>query len=132
MARKLLSEEQRMDCVRMRREGAALKDIAHEYGVSMPSVSKIINRYAPELVRRKTFGSISAYNLQEKCVYPGLAKWMIQNRTTPNELGRMARVGDGMTIYNMLFGKSNLRKGSIDKILQVTGLTYEEAFGVQR
>lgn len=132
MGRKsVLTEAQVQDIIKMRREGLSLRTIGDKHRVSLTTVCKVCNKYAPELVRKSHIRNVTASKMYRECRYRGLVDWMIKNDTTAYELGRRAGVGDGMTIYNMLTGRSDLRKRSIDKVLKHTGLTYEEAFREQ-
>ena len=62
---------------------------------------------------------------KNKVKYVGLRDWMIENCVTVAELER--RCGN-LRMLASLTGKSNPSKYTIDAILQVTGLTYEECF----
>lgn len=129
MAKNVLTEDQRWACVEMRKDGMTLQQIADEFGISKAAVGQLIHSRAPELNGPGYFGPATELKLRKRCVYPGLADRMIKNRVTPCRLGRMAGIDDHVNIYGMLFGKHDMRKKSIDKLLTATGLTYEEAFG---
>lgn len=59
-----------------------------------------------------------------KVKYTGLRKWMIKNRINIAELERQCRC----RLMQCLVKEFEPRKSTIDDILRVTGLTYEECF----
>lgn len=123
-----LTPEMRADCVEMRRHGATLREIAKKHGVTYAAIEYNLLRDMPEYVESKAFGHANMKRLREKCVYPGITKWMIGNRISPVVLAR----GCGLpvsNIYMLLSGKAGWSKKNIDIILGFTGMTYEEAFG---
>lgn len=106
-----------------RAEGKTYKEIAQMYGVSYQAVQQSCARHTPHLFK--------PYN-DKQVVYAGLRNWMNSNKISRAELIRrmgliphgteMARCGD------YLRGDVDLKKKTIDKLLEVTGLTYEDAF----
>lgn len=60
-----------------------------------------------------------------KVKYVGLRNWMLENRVNLSELA--TRCGTAK-LNDSLIGKHEPRKKTIDAILRVTGLTYEECF----
>ena len=57
--------------------------------------------------------------------YIRLRKGMLWNGVSVNKLEKLCGKCD---LHRSLFDKSEPRKGTIDAILKVTGLTYEECF----
>lgn len=108
--------EQKCEIYRMRLEGATLQECADKFGVSKECIINTI----PNVGRGKqTYG--------ESCVYPGLKKWMAENKCTSKELAsRCAMTASHMS--NILTNKRGIKKLTIDRILDATGLSYEEAF----
>jgi len=129
MPKSVLTEEQKLACVEMRKAGMTLQQIADASGVTRAAIGQLLIRRAPELNGPGYYGPATEHKLRNRCVYPGLASWMIENKITPCRLGRMAGIDSHVNIYNMLFGKNDLQKKSIDRLLAATGLTYEQAFG---
>ena len=67
-------------------------------------------------------------DLVAKVKYAGLRNWMLENRISIHELKNRG----GMTgLYRPLIGDCDPSKCTIDSILRVTGMTYEECFGVE-
>ena len=126
-----LTPEMREDCVRMRREGYTLRQIAAKHGVTYAAIEYNLLRDMPEYVECKPFGHANMKRLREKCIYPGLTEWMIRNRVSSKTLSG----GCGLSpsnIYPLLSGKIGFNKKTIDLVLEYTGLTYEQAFGGAR
>ena len=112
------------EMLQMRMEGATYQEIADKCGISRQRVHQKIGKR-----QISRFKEIS----QERCVYVGLRNWMNTNKICIAELTRR--------IYGQNDPDSNCRtrgrlasncdlipKRFIDKILKITGLTYEEAF----
>lgn len=57
--------------------------------------------------------------------YVGLRNWMLKNRVGIRELSRRCGVA---SLSKTLTGNVSPRKNTIDAVLSVTGLTYEECF----
>ena len=69
---------------------------------------------------------------EKQCIYPGLRNWMNYEGVCVSALIRML-YGEGNENKRLLVTRAltggNCSKKTIDRILEVTGLTYEEAFG---
>lgn len=111
--------EQKVEAYRMRLEGATLQSIADEMGVT----KECIRRNLPPIEGK----SWTADAVLSRCVYPGIAKWLYENRCTYAKLGELIMVPQA-TMSRWMNGVSKPTKSNIDKILEVTGLTYEQAF----
>lgn len=61
-------------------------------------------------------------------VYKGIAKWMTENDVSCYKFSALCGL-EHNNMMNILKGKHNPSKYTIDSILDVTGLTYENAFG---
>lgn len=107
---------------RMEREnGLSYQQIADKYGVSKQAVHQVCSKYTPARFR---------YWTQKMCIYVNLRNWLNDNKITKSELIRRlgyetlqetyARVG------RYLRGGIYPPKRTIDKFIEVTGLTYEE------
>ena len=62
-----------------------------------------------------------------KIVYPALEKYMEDKNLSYEEFGYQAGVARN-TLHRVLTGDVNPSKKTIDGVLKVTGMTYEEAF----
>lgn len=94
--------------------GMTYQKIGEVFGVSKQAVHQIIN--SGDGVRLSTLMKIP---------YVGLRRWMLENRVTQKELNKRA----GLTVRITKDG--NLSMKAITKILEVTGLTYEECFNTE-
>ena len=111
----------------LREQGLAHQQIADILGVSRQAVAQTLGREG-----KGHFRIIK----KDSCIYKGLRDWMNSNRVTRQEFVRRMgfvtapstheKFGDAMR------GEVDLRKEWIDRILLVTGLTYEECFKEER
>ena len=108
----------------MRREGASYREIAQAFGCSYQNVAQILGKYDETKFRP----------FREKdCVYPGLRKWLNDNKCSRRELFRKMH-GKNMggtsvqTLSNRLHGERGFTMNEINIIISVTGLTYEQLF----
>lgn len=65
------------------------------------------------------------------CIYPGIDAWLRSHNTSMMALGNSVETVYPH-IYRIMAGDISPTKRTIDKILSVTGMTYEEAFGDPR
>ena len=63
-----------------------------------------------------------------KCIFPGLGTWMHMNGWGIKELAAHTGIAY-QTIRSNLTGKHEFGMYAIDRVLEATGLTYEQAFG---
>ena len=68
----------------------------------------------------------------ERCVYSGIREWLNNNKMSLRQLcEHMDTIVTGATlnrVRDMLRGTRELRKSDIDRLMEITGLTYEQAF----
>ena len=98
-------------------------EIARKLGVSRQAVHQLVNR-------KYKFTPIT----ETQCIYKGLRNWLNANHIKIRTLARICYDCDYLNsfaqiLYHQLNGERELKKSSIDKILAVTELTYEQAFG---
>ena len=110
------------DIYRAEREnGLTYDEIAEKYGVSRQCVGQACGKTNP-----KHFKTI------RNCIYPNLREWMNDNKVSRKELAiRMGLAGYANTqanLGNYLKGLNDPPKKVIDKLIEITGLTYEELF----
>lgn len=109
-----------------RDSGMTHQQIADKHGVSRQYVSQVCARYC----------AYRFYVYKESgCIYPNLRRWLNENRCSRAELTR--RMGyssdpvNQMRVGECLRGKINIRKDLIDKLLSITGMTYETLFSME-
>lgn len=114
--------EDKRTILEMRLAGRTLQEIADEIGVTRQNVSLFLNQLASE--RKKGFKPF-------KCIYPGLKEWMFKNRIGISRIVNDMKLWKSETVmFGRLNGRTNFTIAEINAILEYTGLTYEEAFGV--
>ena len=108
----------------LREQGLTYREIAEHLGISHQAVAATLSGCDP-----RKFHLIS----ESQCAYPGLRNWMNDNKVTNAELVRRCGLTPCSNSFERMRGylcrRAEPRKRTIDKILSVTGLTYEEAFG---
>lgn len=117
-------EKRKKQMIRLYNGGMSYQKIADKYGLSHQRVQQIIGSSNEKLFRGFT---------KERCIYSGLRKWLNDNKVSACELTR--RLYDNSNPVNTartikrLNGTNELTKTYIDKLLKITGLTYEEMVG---
>lgn len=108
-----------------RDKGLTYQEIADKYGVSKSNVQKACAEFNPSYFK---------FHKEKTIIYPTLRKWMNDKKISISELVR--RLGyeccarTRCSIARVLSGVGNPRKELIDKLIAVTGMTYEELFKV--
>ena len=62
------------------------------------------------------------------CIFPGLKAWMQRNDWNVSRLADEADIFPN-TLSNNLSGRTEMKMYTIRRILEITGLTFEQAFG---
>lgn len=62
------------------------------------------------------------------CIFPGLKAWMQRNDWNVSRLADEADLFSN-TLSNNLSGRTEMKMYTIRRILEITGLTFEQAFG---
>ena len=105
----------------LRSQGLSYEEIGKEMGISRQRVYQLIGGYTKHSVIVRP----------EQCVYPAIRFWMIENNVSVNGLTRLMfglmESEERNKVSGLLKG-ANCHKSMIDRILKVTGLTYEVAF----
>ena len=106
------------------KNGMTYAEIGCRFGISRQRVSQLIGKG-----NKNYFRAIKC----DRCVYVGVRKWLTDNKISVMELTRRLYGGNGSEgnyrrVKDRLNGSAELTKTYIDKILKITGLTYEEAF----
>ena len=97
-------------------EGISYEKIGQYFGISKQAVHQKLNRGPTNHFHE---GSV------RKVKYIGLRDWMLNNRITMTKLEELCGISKS---YKSLAGSYQPSKKTIDAILAVTGLTYEECF----
>lgn len=109
-----------------RQQGKTFREIAQKYGVSQQAVARSCAIHIPD--RFKPYHP-------EEVIYPKLRKWLNDNRISRSEfIRRIGLIPYANTIARFggyFRGRNYPQKETIDKMLSVTGLTYEELFSLE-
>ena len=106
----------------LRDQGLKHREIAEKFGCSRQYAAMVCGKCDP------------AYfvPIGEECVYPNLRKWMNEHKISRKEfLRRMditAHTSNYARLNGCIRGEYQPRKPYIDKMLEITGMTYETLF----
>ena len=106
---------------KMRVDGMTLEEIGKEFGVTRQRVQQLLEANTKDPALRKVHGC--------ECIYPALLDWMVTNCVSAYKLRK--ECGFGKTIDSFYARLRGVRPFDIDeirKILDYTGMTFEEAF----
>ena len=108
----------------LREQGLTYQQIADKLGVSRQYVGVLCVRSTP-----RGFQFIT----EKGCIYPNLRDWMNENRVSRSELVRRMGLNNSPMHYvsalsSYMRGICDPPKWFIDKMLEETGLTYEQLF----
>lgn len=111
-----MKKEDKVLAYSMRLDGCSFREIAEKLGVTKQAVQQAI----PSIEKR-------AIKEIPDCVYPNIYAWMKKRMVSVKDFSTLCNVAY-VTIRRTLSGETTLNKTTIDKILEVTEMTYEEAF----
>lgn len=121
-----MSKHPKADMYRRDRDsGMTYRQIAEKYGVSYQCVAMSCGRNG---------GSFRPYD-PKQVVYPNLRKWLNDNKITKREfVHRMDNIPSSEAMRRLtgwFDGTFNPNKVTIDKALEITGMSYEVLFAKQ-
>jgi transcriptional regulator with XRE-family HTH domain len=106
--------------------GMTQREIAERYGVSRQYVSQVCSKYNP--IRFKVITKTG-------CIYPNWRRWINEEKCSRGELLRRMNLVPESENYTRLScymrGELSPRKYVIDKLLDITGMTYEKMFAME-
>ena len=109
-----------------RAQGMTYKQISEKYGISKQRVQQIVGGGTDRV--KACFRGIT----EKDCIYPNLRKWMNDNKVSKAELCRRLFGNSHPQLQDRarawLNGRNHPSKLNIDRLIEVTGLTYEELF----
>lgn len=107
--------------------GLSVREIAAKYGVSPQAVYAVCGRSNIKNFRVYT---------PEGCAWPGLRKWLNENKVSKRELlNKMGLEYGDTNLVNLnenLRGRKDVRISFIRKMMKISGLTFEELFGEEK
>lgn len=110
--------DQKVEAYRMRLDGHTLEEVADHFGVTKQRIQQIIPPVKNSCHRKRAY---------KACVYPAISRWLYENRYSYTSFAKLIGVSFA-SVRRWFSDGGKMEKSSIDKILEVTGLTYEEAF----
>lgn len=115
-------EDRKEQMEKLKSQGWTYAEIAQMFGVTRQRVYQIIGGHYNTHFKRVT---------EEKCIYPNLLRFLNENRISMRELTRLVygyyhRASEQR--IRMVLKGADCHKSLIDKMLDVTRLSYEEAF----
>ncbi len=114
-----MTNQDKVAAYAMRLEGASLQECADRFGVTRECIRQIT---PPVQARARSRGKCF-----EDCAFPNLAKWLCENRYSYNSFAKLACISP-VSMKKALNGATSVTKRVIDRILEVTGMSYEVAF----
>ena len=115
-----MTVDEKVEAYRMRLEGASFNEIGRHFGVSKQYIQQILP------VPEKNRVEMSA----DSCVYKNISKWMLQNGISYSKLAKYSGITQS-GVQRFLTGKCSANKTTIDKLLDVLQMSYEEAFATK-
>ena len=120
-----VSDWRRAQALKLRtEENMTYQQIADSMGVSKQYISQLLCG----TVKEKGYQRVR----ESAFPYPALINWMRENQVTQMKLVQKMGYASSPGNYNKVsqrIKRGNLRKTDIDKLLEVTGLSYEKLFG---
>lgn len=118
-----MTREQKIEAFRMLTNGNTYKEIGEHFNVSKQYIHQVLH-YEISGNSSKPLTTI---------IYPKLKKWMFENNYTvlrlQKELG--FKSPNPASMYSKLRGERTLPIGLARKILDITGMTFEECFLIE-
>ena len=111
-----MTKEEKLEAFAMLLDGHTLQTVGERFGISKQGVQQML-----------TVTNIRIDMAAQSCVYPNISRWMAQNGYGYMSIAKMCDITP-QTVQRALSKGSDCKKSFIDKILKVTGMTYEEAF----
>ncbi len=112
----------------MSKRAEMVRKLHDEDGLSYERIGDILGiskQAAHQLAQRKESNDYFHEHAVRKVRYVGLRNWMLEHRVSMTRMVELC----GITGIKVSLNRNlDLRKSSIDAILSVTGLTYEECF----
>lgn len=119
------SKERLMDIIQMRIDGYTIQQIADKYGVTKQCIQQKLSVIAGSQRSRPK-------GVDERIIYPNLARWIAQERITRYGLSHMLGLSKNnkvaTTINKRLYGETDFSMSEIKKLLEITGYTFEYLF----
>lgn len=110
-----MTKQEKVDMFAMRLDGATLQKIGDKYGITKERVRQILEI------------SDSKRKPKAKWIYPNMGNYMVEHKISLKEFSEKCEI-QYWTLSNYMNGKSEPSIGAIKRMLQFTGMSFEEAF----
>lgn len=121
-----MTKEQKLEAYSMRLDGATFQQIADKFGVTKQFIQQSLFPSDNRKVRASN-GSM--------CIYAGLAQFIDDHHVTQRKLGKLLGIkyveSSTTRVRKRLTGKTPFTINEIYKILEFTGMTFEECFALK-
>lgn len=109
-----MTNEQKVEALRMLMDGATYREVGEKFGLTHQRIQQI-------------FSGVLSKVKKYACIYPNIRRWIVKHHVSQPEFAELVGVCPA-ALHHYLSGKREPNKKIIDKILEVTCMTYEEAF----
>ena len=113
-----MTNEQKLDIVRMRIEGVPLQEIANAHGCSKQNICETLYRICDtgrDSLRYK------------KWIFPNIGKWLVANRKTLLWVSESLDISYA-SLNGWMMGKNRIHYGDMKRIADLLGMSLSEAF----
>lgn len=118
-----MTKEEKIDTYSMKLDGYTYKEIADKHGCSVAQIQKIIPNVPYERPLRPQ-------KISDLCAYEGLANYIQENKSSTSKIAQYIGLSNN-NVYVKLVGKREFRINEIRKMLELTGMTFEECFALK-
>ena len=119
---KFMTDKQKKTAYAMLIDGFSLKEVSEATRSDEAVIRKEFGMVFPELKKRRNMNS---------GIFPNLENWMRENKVSNKDLASVVEVTPGC-MSHLRRGETDIMKRYIDRILAVTGMTYEECFAKEK
>lgn len=116
-----MTKEEKIQAYSMRLDGYAYKEIADKIGCSITDI--------PREVLNMSYRPMSE-KISELCVFKGLSNYIRENNSSTSKIAEYVGLSNPNT-YLKLVGKRGFRIDEVRKVLELTGMTFEECFALK-
>lgn len=117
-------KEQILKIVQMRLDGYTMQQIANEYGTTKQCIQQKLSA----LTRSCTPKQGCIKKIDEKIIYPNLARWIFDNGYSVSSFAKCLDMSNSNNLLIKLHGERSINISEIKRILEFTGRTFEYLF----
>ena len=121
------SKEQILEMAQMRLDGYSFQEIADKFGVTRQCIQQKLSVISGQKEARPK-------KIDEKIIYPNLAKWIFENQISKISLSETLGMKSKCTtsIKMKLHGERDFSMSEIKKLIELTGQTFEYLFSTEK